>query len=75
METNFIVSDVVVQTERPEGALDVPDRKFWFHVRRSDFPKCERCWNLRPTVGQDTEHPTLCDRCARVVRSLPPAGP
>ena len=74
METNFIVSDVVVTAERPEGALDVPDRKLWFHVRRSDFPKCERCWNLRPTVGQDVEHPTLCERCARVVRSLPLAG-
>lgn len=34
---------------------------------RSPHPKCERCWNLRPTVGQSPEHPTLCDRCVRVL--------
>jgi isoleucyl-tRNA synthetase len=37
---------------------------------KSTYPKCERCWNLRPTVGTDTEHPTLCDRCSRVIREL-----
>ncbi|MDB5351646.1 MAG: isoleucyl-tRNA synthetase [Planctomycetota bacterium] len=37
---------------------------------KSPHPKCERCWNLRPTVGQDAEHPTLCDRCVRVIRAL-----
>ncbi len=37
---------------------------------RSSYGKCERCWNLRPSVGQDPEHPTLCERCARVVKAL-----
>ena len=31
--------------------------------------KCERCWNLRSSVGADSSHPTLCDRCAAVVRA------
>jgi len=35
---------------------------------RSARPKCERCWNLRADVGQDPQHPTLCARCAGVVR-------
>ena len=39
-------------------------------AEKSPHPKCERCWNLRPTVGRDPEHPTLCERCARVVRDL-----
>lgn len=30
--------------------------------------KCERCWNLRSSVGEDSSFPTLCDRCATVVR-------
>ncbi len=30
--------------------------------------KCERCWRILPSVGQDHEYPTLCDRCATVVR-------
>ena len=25
--------------------------------------KCDRCWNYSPTVGQNTEHPLVCDRC------------
>jgi isoleucyl-tRNA synthetase len=35
---------------------------------RSTHPKCERCWNLRPSVGEDPAQPTLCDRCAGVIR-------
>ena len=34
--------------------------------------KCERCWTFATSVGADTEHPTLCARCAGVVRQLRP---
>ncbi|AGA25692.1 isoleucine--tRNA ligase [Singulisphaera acidiphila] len=37
---------------------------------KSPAGKCERCWNLRPTVGQSAEHPGLCDRCAGVMSAL-----
>ena len=37
---------------------------------RSSYSKCERCWNYRPSVGQNAEYPTLCDRCVRVVTEL-----
>jgi isoleucyl-tRNA synthetase len=32
--------------------------------------KCERCWTIATTVGDDQEHPSLCARCAVVVRQL-----
>jgi len=32
--------------------------------------KCERCWTISTTVGEDAGHPALCRRCAAVVRSL-----
>ena len=32
--------------------------------------KCERCWTYSETVGKDSEHPTLCARCAAVVKGL-----
>jgi isoleucyl-tRNA synthetase len=32
--------------------------------------KCERCWTIATTVGEDSEHPALCARCAAVVRQL-----
>ena len=39
-------------------------------VRPAPGDKCERCWIIATTVGEDAEHPTLCSRCASVVRSL-----
>ncbi|SER04478.1 Isoleucyl-tRNA synthetase [Gracilibacillus ureilyticus] len=29
---------------------------------------CERCWVISDTVGEDKDHPTLCKRCAAVVK-------
>jgi isoleucyl-tRNA synthetase len=37
-------------------------------VNPADGEKCDRCWTISPTVGQHSEHPTLCDRCAPIVR-------
>ena len=25
--------------------------------------KCDRCWNYADTIGHNSEHPTICDRC------------
>lgn len=36
-------------------------------VEKADGEKCERCWTISETVGQDERHPTLCTRCATVV--------
>jgi isoleucyl-tRNA synthetase len=32
--------------------------------------KCERCWIYSESVGEDKDHPTLCSRCADVVKNL-----
>ncbi|HEY5893896.1 MAG TPA: isoleucine--tRNA ligase [Chthoniobacterales bacterium] len=37
-------------------------------VAKTDYPRCERCWRHRPTVGLSPAHPHLCDRCAAVVK-------
>lgn len=37
-------------------------------VQKATWQKCERCWNYRPSVGQDRSHPTLCDRCLEAIR-------
>lgn len=39
-----------------------------YNVTRASGEKCERCWKYLPSVGQCAEHPTLCARCARVVK-------
>ena len=67
LATLCIVSEVAIE-RGPESS------EWTAKGSRSPHPKCERCWNLRPTVGGDTDHPTLCDRCARVIRAMDP-GP
>jgi isoleucyl-tRNA synthetase len=39
-------------------------------AEHASYTKCERCWNYRSTVGQSALHPTLCDRCVRVLTEL-----
>jgi isoleucyl-tRNA synthetase len=77
LTTLCIISEILPTKPDPPG--DQPGRGgatdpilgLSAHAEKSPHPKCERCWNLRPTVGQDADHPTLCDRCARVVAALP----
>lgn len=39
-----------------------------FEVLKAEGEKCERCWCYSTTVGSDSECPTLCARCAAVVK-------
>jgi len=55
----FIVSEVVI--EEAEGELQV-------EVQKAGGEKCERCWCYSKTVGENAEHPTLCARCAEVIK-------
>jgi isoleucyl-tRNA synthetase len=77
LATLCIVSECRFDMHRPEGATDstlrIDDEEQTISVlaRKAPYPKCERCWNLRPTVGRDAAHPTLCERCVRVLSSLP----
>ncbi|MCK4999001.1 MAG: isoleucine--tRNA ligase [Anaerohalosphaera sp.] len=35
---------------------------------KSSYEKCERCWNYWPSVGADSEHANLCERCISVIK-------
>ncbi|MCM3003848.1 isoleucine--tRNA ligase [Priestia koreensis] len=37
-------------------------------VTAAEGETCDRCWIVTPTVGKDSDHPTLCARCAQVVK-------
>lgn len=39
-------------------------------VTKSPHAKCERCWNYRESVGKSEAHPTLCDRCVKVIEAI-----
>lgn len=65
----FIVSDVVVHEAGetvPAGAHTFKEMSVAVAVAGGE--KCERCWIVTPEVGHDEEHPTLCKRCADVLK-------
>ncbi|GFR35034.1 isoleucine--tRNA ligase [Thermobrachium celere] len=72
LQTVFIVSKV----ELYEGIKE--DLEYTFRseenkdlavvVSVAPGEKCERCWVYSETVGQDSEHPTLCSRCVSVLK-------
>ncbi len=39
-------------------------------VAPSSDQKCERCWIHDTTVGQDSNHPTICKRCLNVLDEI-----
>ncbi len=50
----------------PEGTLKLDTVSVL--VENADGEKCERCWTISETIGSDETHPTLCTRCAEVVK-------
>ena len=71
----FIVSDCQVSSAEPDAASTVGKGTSFpgltVEVSEAKGEKCARCWMHSPTVGADADHPTLCARCAAVVRTLP----
>ena len=65
----FIVSGVKVapMSEAVANAL-VGETGVKVLVTPAEGDKCERCWMYSESVGKDTEHPTLCARCASVLK-------
>ena len=70
----FIVSAVQLHEaseEKPEGATHCETLEgLGITVNSAAGEKCERCWMYHTEVGHNSEHPTLCPRCASVVRSI-----
>ncbi|MEF3328604.1 MULTISPECIES: isoleucine--tRNA ligase [Oceanobacillus] len=61
----FIVSEAVIADEKGTGkAYDYVE----VAVEKHPGETCERCWVVSETVGEDKDHPTLCARCASVVK-------
>jgi isoleucyl-tRNA synthetase len=66
----FIVSQVALEraaSGNGTGGLTV-------EVSKADGAKCERCWNYSTRVGEDAEYPTVCERCAVVLKELEATG-
>jgi len=53
-----IVSEVKLEKGAPETTV---------LAQKSSHQKCQRCWNYWPSVGVDSNHPDLCERCVSVI--------
>jgi len=50
----LITSDALVSSSKKD---------FKIEVKASKNKKCDRCWHYVSSVGQNSEHPTICHRC------------
>ena len=70
LEDLFIVSRVTLRRSSeghdltPEAALE----RLQVNVVRTAAAKCERCWKYSETVGEFPDHPSICSRCAQVIK-------
>ena len=64
----FIVSETEIVRGPGEGVKGENVPGLTVKVEPSVLPKCERCWTHSASVGSDSEHPTLCARCAAAIR-------
>ncbi len=68
----FIVSSVDIkdmdQLEKSLESETFPGLRV--KISPSTDPKCERCWVHDPTVGNDTNSPTICKRCIQALAEM-----
>lgn len=73
LKTILIVSGVQLTeglSSAPAEAYRAADLALAVTVKPATGEKCERCWIYEDTVSADPQHPTLCARCAGVVKTL-----
>jgi isoleucyl-tRNA synthetase len=39
-------------------------------IVRASGTKCERCWNYSVRVGENSDYPTICERCVAALREI-----
>ena len=65
----FIVSDVKLDgSAAPKAEKGELTKNLLIACSVSQHKKCERCWNFRESVGSNTDHPTICDRCVTALQ-------
>ncbi len=62
LKSFFIVSQIEIKKGGEKGISVV--------VEKADGKKCDRCWNYSVRVGENSDHPQLCERCLPVVLNI-----
>ena len=70
LELALIVSDLEIvdsHNDTYEKGEELPE--LYTKVAHAEGEKCERCWKYSTEIGKDSDHPTLCPRCASVLKN------
>jgi len=59
---NFAALCIVSEVKLEKGVFETT-----VSAQKSAHQKCQRCWNYWPSVGTDSNHPDLCERCVSVI--------
>jgi isoleucyl-tRNA synthetase len=62
---NFAALCIVSEVKLEKGAAETT-----VSAQKSSHQKCQRCWNYWPSVGVDSNHPDLCERCVSVISKM-----
>ena len=69
LELALIVSEVEIVENIDETCTKGEEATdLYIKVLHAEGEKCERCWKYSKEIGKDPEHPTLCPRCASVLK-------
>ncbi|MBN1391981.1 MAG: isoleucine--tRNA ligase [Sedimentisphaerales bacterium] len=60
---NFTALCIVSEVKLEKGAFETT-----VSAEKSSHQKCQRCWNYWPSVGANSQHPDICERCVSVIR-------
>jgi isoleucyl-tRNA synthetase len=68
----FIVSSVSLLKEKKlDGSFESEKVKgLSIKIGAAPGEKCERCWIHETSVGSDSEHPTICQRCRNALADM-----
>ena len=70
LELALIVSEVEIAENADDTFVKGEEAQdLYIKVLHADGEKCERCWKYSTELGKDSEHPTLCPRCASVLKN------
>ena len=68
LKESLIISQLIVGAEEGGRAFEskeIPGLKVY--VVAAKGKKCERCWNFSEKVGENKEHPVICERCVEAI--------
>lgn len=67
----FIVSSAVILENLDDTAYQGKEIEgLAIKVKKASGEKCERCWRFDSTIGNDSDHPTTCERCATALKKI-----